>query len=556
MQLAFDAVDRLVELLEERRRPVSAAEAAAHVFALRSAPDGLARSLVSDLVEGDGRLAWRGSAIALASVPDDPLLEEAELVVFDLETTGLSARSSRICEIGAVRVRGLEFEDTFQTLVRTGVPLPVPISTLTGHPGRGLAARAGHRRLDPPLSRLRGRRDPGRAQRPLRRRLPRPTARAADRAPPGCACPGHGRAGEAAARRPCPPGQPGVARALLRHVGLALPPRARRCAGHGRGARQADRRGAGARSEDARRPARPRGSAHAAGVREALARARGSRAARRVHVQGQERARPVRRPRPRSPRPAEVVLPLRPAAPVRRGCAGRGRADRVAGAGQRARGGPRGASADPRAAAAGQRPQRAARPLRLPAPPRGAHRRDLDGRRAGSDPTDDGGQSARPARWTGPRSASWRCCSAAGLCRGCAVASASSRLVCATRTRPGSATASPRWRPSSGSSAGSTGCGPSGAASSPRRSTPAGGAPSSSPVDECPRVRSLPPGSGSRIEVEVGVAAARSALAEGPSYAPEHADELLVVHEFLRRPPPELQVLPLDPGVICAQLAA
>src|SRR6478736_4903790 len=132
MQLAFDAVDRLVELLEEKRRPVSPAEAAAHVFALRSAPDGLARSLVVDLVEGDRRLAWRGPSIALAAAPDDPLLEEAELVVFDLETTGLSARMSRICEIGAVRVRALEIVDEFQTLVRTGVPLPGPITKLTG----------------------------------------------------------------------------------------------------------------------------------------------------------------------------------------------------------------------------------------------------------------------------------------------------------------------------------------------------------------------------------------------------------------------------------------
>ena len=126
MQLAFDAVDRLVELLEERRRPLSAAEAAAHLFALRSAPEGLARSLVGDLVAGDGRLAWRGSEVALASVPPDPLLEEADFVVFDLETTGLSARSARICEIGAVRVAGLDPGGTFQTLVRTGVPLPAP----------------------------------------------------------------------------------------------------------------------------------------------------------------------------------------------------------------------------------------------------------------------------------------------------------------------------------------------------------------------------------------------------------------------------------------------
>jgi hypothetical protein len=69
-------------------------------------------------------------------------------------------------------------------------------------------------------------------------------------------------------------------------------------------------------------------------------------------------------------------------------------------------------------------------------------------------------------------------------------------------------------------------------------------------------VRALPPGGGARLEVEAGVAEALVALAAAPSFAPEDADDLLVVHEFLRRPSPELQVLPLDAGVICAQLAA
>jgi hypothetical protein len=69
-------------------------------------------------------------------------------------------------------------------------------------------------------------------------------------------------------------------------------------------------------------------------------------------------------------------------------------------------------------------------------------------------------------------------------------------------------------------------------------------------------VRTLPPGGGARLEVEAGVAEALVALAAAPSFAPEDADDLLVVHEFLRRPSPELQVLPLDAGVICAQLAA
>ncbi len=114
MQLAFDAADRLVELVEERGGAVAATQAARALFALSSAPEALARSLLEDVVAGDSRLEWLGSAVGLARPGPDPRLEEAAFVVFDLETTGLGARA-RICEIGAARIRRLEPDGTFQT---------------------------------------------------------------------------------------------------------------------------------------------------------------------------------------------------------------------------------------------------------------------------------------------------------------------------------------------------------------------------------------------------------------------------------------------------------
>ena len=125
MQLSFDAADRLVELVQARHGPVGADEAARVLFALESAPLALARSLLADVVDGDARLAWLGTRVGLADAPHlGTPIEDAELVVFDLETTGLSASSCRICEIGAVRVRALEVADTFETLVNPGVALP------------------------------------------------------------------------------------------------------------------------------------------------------------------------------------------------------------------------------------------------------------------------------------------------------------------------------------------------------------------------------------------------------------------------------------------------
>src|SRR5919204_2660199 len=115
MQLALDALDRLVETLEERG-PLTAAEAAQSLFATSSISEGLAESLLADLTTGDSRVVCAGATVSLAGERPDPLLDEAEFVIFDLETTGLSSARDQICELGAVRVRGLELADSFQSL--------------------------------------------------------------------------------------------------------------------------------------------------------------------------------------------------------------------------------------------------------------------------------------------------------------------------------------------------------------------------------------------------------------------------------------------------------
>jgi DNA polymerase-3 subunit epsilon len=133
MQLRLDAADRLVELVEERRGPVVAEEAARRLFALRQAPVALARSLLAEVVETDARLAWNGDSVALARpLGDGLLLEDATYVVVDLETTGLRPGSSQICEIGAVKIVGFEIVDEFETLVDPGTPLGATITAITG----------------------------------------------------------------------------------------------------------------------------------------------------------------------------------------------------------------------------------------------------------------------------------------------------------------------------------------------------------------------------------------------------------------------------------------
>lgn len=57
---------------------------------------------------------------------------DCEYVVFDLETTGLSAAKDRITEIGAVKLRGFEPAESFDTFVNPETTIPSDIVRLTG----------------------------------------------------------------------------------------------------------------------------------------------------------------------------------------------------------------------------------------------------------------------------------------------------------------------------------------------------------------------------------------------------------------------------------------
>ncbi len=120
------------------REPVSPEEIAAEFLSLPN-PNGDARARVEELVGKDPRFLWDGEALATAD-PASLALEEAPYAVFDLETTGSSARKGgAITELGALKVVRGEVVEEFATLVNPGRKIEPFVARLTGITDRMVA---------------------------------------------------------------------------------------------------------------------------------------------------------------------------------------------------------------------------------------------------------------------------------------------------------------------------------------------------------------------------------------------------------------------------------
>ena len=100
--------------------------------------NGDARARVETLVADDPRFLWEGNALRTVDAAS-LALNDAPYVVFDVETTGSSAKEGAITEIGALKVARGRVVDEFATLVNPGRRIEPFVVRLTGITDRMVA---------------------------------------------------------------------------------------------------------------------------------------------------------------------------------------------------------------------------------------------------------------------------------------------------------------------------------------------------------------------------------------------------------------------------------
>ncbi|MBR6514231.1 MAG: PolC-type DNA polymerase III [Clostridia bacterium] len=129
---AMDATIPPVELVETAIRWGHKAIAVTDHGNVQGFPEAMLAAEKKDIKIIYGMEAYYVDDTARALYGDKTASLDDEFVVFDLETTGLSAMYNKITEIGAVKVKGGKVIDTFNTFVDPEVHIPEDITRLTG----------------------------------------------------------------------------------------------------------------------------------------------------------------------------------------------------------------------------------------------------------------------------------------------------------------------------------------------------------------------------------------------------------------------------------------
>jgi len=134
VQLAFTTVGELFALLEQAGDALDYREVWPRLFPVANCSPELARAMVDDIVRSDERFVWESDVHLGLTAWKDQRRDLADVVftVVDLETTGATPGSSKITEIGAVRVANGEQTETFSQLVDPRVHIPAMITSITG----------------------------------------------------------------------------------------------------------------------------------------------------------------------------------------------------------------------------------------------------------------------------------------------------------------------------------------------------------------------------------------------------------------------------------------